>query len=35
MARRLEIHGSAVHGCCNTGEGAGTVILSGVNEVPH
>ena len=24
-----------VHGCCNSWEGAGTVVLSGVNEVPH
>jgi len=25
----------AVHGCCNSGEGAGPVVQSGVNEVPH
>ena len=26
---------SAVHGCCSGWEGAGPVVLSGVDEVPH
>jgi len=24
-----------IHCCCNNGEGAGPVVLSAVNEVPH